>query len=38
MAPGKPIQNAFIESFDGRLRDDRLNLFPSRSDSRIALT
>jgi putative transposase len=31
IAPGKPIQNAFIESFNGRLRDEMLNetLFPS---------
>jgi hypothetical protein len=25
-APGKPQQNAFVESFDGRLRDELLNL------------
>jgi putative transposase len=25
IAPGKPIQNAFIESFNGRLRDELLN-------------
>jgi putative transposase len=25
IAPGKPIQNAFIESFIGRLRDELLN-------------
>lgn len=25
IAPGKPLQNASIESFNGRLRDDRLN-------------
>jgi putative transposase len=31
IAPGKPIQNAFIESFNGRPRDELLNetLFPS---------
>lgn len=31
VAPGKPIQNAFTESFNGRLRDQLLNetLFPS---------
>ena len=31
IAPGKPTQNAFIESFNGRLRDELLNetLFPS---------
>jgi putative transposase len=25
IAPGKPMQNAFIESFNGRLRDEFLN-------------
>jgi len=25
IAPGKPVQNAFIESFNGRLRDECLN-------------
>lgn len=25
IAPGKPIQNAFCESFNGRLRDECLN-------------
>ena len=25
IAPGKPIQNAFVESFNGRLRDECLN-------------
>jgi putative transposase len=36
IAPGKPIQNAFIESFNGRLRDELLNetLFPSLSHVR----
>jgi putative transposase len=24
--PGKPVQNGFIESFNGRLRDECLNL------------
>ncbi len=34
--PGKPIQNAFIESFSGRLRDECLNehWFPSLADAR----
>jgi transposase InsO family protein len=33
IAPGKPTQNAFIESFNGRLRDELLNetLFRSLS-------
>jgi putative transposase len=36
IAPGKPIQNAFIKSFNGRLRDELLNetLFPSLSQAR----
>ena len=25
IAPGKPMQNAFVESFNGRLRDECLN-------------
>ena len=39
MAPGKPTQNAFIESFNGRLRDELLNetLFPSLHDARVTL-
>ena len=24
--PGKPVENAFAESFDGRLRDECLNI------------
>ena len=34
--PGKPIQNAFVESFNGRLRDDCLNetLFRSLAHAR----
>jgi putative transposase len=34
--PGKPIQNAFVESFNGRLRDELLNetLFSSLTDAR----
>ena len=36
IAPGKPTQNAFIESFNGRLRDECLNetLFSSLSEAR----
>ena len=36
IAPGKPTQNAFIESFNGRLRDELLNetLFPSLAHAR----
>jgi putative transposase len=26
IAPGKPTQNAFVESFIGRLRDELLNV------------
>lgn len=37
--PGKPVQNAFIESFNGRLRDEFLNetLFTSLDHARAAL-
>ena len=39
IAPGKPTQNAFIESFNGRLRDELLNetLFSSLDHARVAL-
>jgi putative transposase len=39
IAPGKPMQNAFIESFNGRLRDELLNetLFVSLAHARSAL-
>ena len=39
IAPGKPIQNAFIESFNGRLRDELLNetLFRSLPHARLVL-
>jgi hypothetical protein len=39
IAPGKPMQNGFIESFNGRLRDELLNetLFSSLSRARTAL-
>jgi putative transposase len=37
--PGKPMQNPFIESFNGRLRDEFLNetLFTSLMQARVAL-
>ncbi|UJL80381.1 IS3 family transposase (plasmid) [Agrobacterium vitis] len=40
IAPGKPIQNAFIESFNGRLRDEFLNetLFSSLNHARAGLS
>lgn len=36
IAPGKPTQNAFIESFNGRLRDELLNeeIFETLADAR----
>jgi putative transposase len=36
IAPGKPMQNGFVESFTGRMRDECLNehLFDSLSDAR----
>ena len=39
LAPGKPTQNAFIEFFNGRLRDEFLNetLFSTLAQARIAL-
>jgi putative transposase len=38
--PGKPIQNAFVESFNGRLRDELLNetLFRSLGQAKELLT
>ncbi len=40
IAPGKPLQNAFIESFNGRLRDELLNetLFSSLAHAREVLS
>ena len=35
IAPGKPVQNAFIESFNGRLRDECLNEHDFRSLSEV---
>lgn len=39
IVPGNPMQNAFIESFNGRLRDELLNetLFTSLAQARVAL-
>jgi putative transposase len=39
IAPGKPMQNPFVESFNGRLRDEFLNetLFTSLMQVRVAL-
>jgi putative transposase len=39
IAPGKPQQNAFVESFNGRLRDECLNetVFSSLTDARTVL-
>ena len=39
IAPGKPTQNVFIESFNGKLRDELHNeaLFASLADARLAL-
>jgi putative transposase len=39
IAPGKPVQNAFIESFNGRLRDELLNetLFRSLPQASVVL-
>ena len=39
IAPGKPQQNAFVESFNGRLRDECLNetVFTSRRHARAVL-
>jgi putative transposase len=39
IAPGKPTQNAFVESFNGRLRDELLNetLFTSLAQARAVL-
>ena len=39
IAPGKPQQNAFIEAFNGRLRDELLNeeVFDTLNGARVAL-
>ena len=40
IAPGKPTQNAFVESFNGKLRDELLNetLFTSLAQARAVLS
>ena len=40
IAPGKPMQNGFVESFNGRLRDECLNehLFDGLADARRIIT
>src|SRR5690606_13623784 len=40
IAPGKPTQNAFVESFNGRFRDELLNetLFSSLAEARTVIT
>ena len=40
IAPGKPMQNGFIESFNGKLRDEKLNdtLFTTLHQARVELT
>jgi putative transposase len=39
IAPGKPMQNGFIESFNGKLRDEKLNdtLFSTLHQARVEL-
>jgi putative transposase len=39
IAPGKPMQNGFVESFNGRMRDELLNqtLFFDLGDARIKI-
>jgi len=40
IAPGKPTQNGFVESFNGRMRDELLNesLFFGLSDARLTIS
>ena len=40
IAPGKPMQNAFVESFNGSFRDELLNetLFSSLTEARVEIT
>ena len=39
IAPGKPMQNGFVESFNGRLRDEYLSLnwFRNRVDAKVGI-
>ncbi len=39
IAPGKPMQNGYVESFNGRMRDELLNesLFLGLADARLAI-
>jgi putative transposase len=39
IAPGKPTQNAFVESFNGRFRDECLNeeIFASLAEARVLI-
>ena len=39
IAPGKPMQNGFVESFNGRLRDECLSIewFRSRLEARVII-
>jgi len=39
IAPGGPIQNGYVESFNGRMRDELLNetLLPSMDDARVVI-
>jgi putative transposase len=40
IAPGKPTQNAFVESFNGRFRDENLNdtLYSTLSEARSTIS
>ena len=40
IASAKPMQNGFVESFNGRMRDELLNetLFPSLAHARIEIS
>mgnify|MGYP006288471147 CR=1 FL=1 len=40
IAPGKPMQNGFVESFNGRMRDELLNetMFRNLAHARVVIT